>query len=201
MRLATYTLVGDGTVGLQAATFGAQLLEMGNAENVLVVASEELDWILLEAHRDWRLTLDGTNRGALLAEGAAAVLLSREGSLAQIDIEAGYSFTSRNEARVAVDSAVGRFAGSKPLDLVVTGNNETWVDEAIDAAVERHFPRHSALRVHPKASIGEPLGAGALLQIVLAVAGLKDLGKARALVPSLGWNQQAAAALVQRAAS
>src|SRR4030095_14209957 len=35
---ATYTLVADGTVGLQALKFGAQLLEIGDADHVLVVA-------------------------------------------------------------------------------------------------------------------------------------------------------------------
>ncbi|MEO6739681.1 MAG: beta-ketoacyl-[acyl-carrier-protein] synthase family protein, partial [Chthoniobacteraceae bacterium] len=82
---ATYTLVGDGTVGLQALEFGAQLIETGDADDVLVVAAEELDWVLLEAHRAWRLIpscegavpVEWTHRGTPLAEGAAAVLLSR----------------------------------------------------------------------------------------------------------------------------
>jgi hypothetical protein len=37
-----------------------------------------------------------------------------------------------------------------------------------------------------------------LLQLVLAVEGLKQLDAGRALVASLGWNQQAAAAVVER---
>jgi hypothetical protein len=195
---ATYTLVGDGTVGLQALSFGAQLLACGDADHVLVVAAEELDWILLEAHRDWRLTADGANRGALLAEGAAAVLLAKDGSFGAVEIGVGESFTSRREAARAMDSVLGPLAASGTVDLVISGANDTWVDKAIAAAIERHYPKLTRPPVLPKQSIGEALGAGALLQVVLATAGLRQLSAHRALVASLGWNQQAAAALVER---
>jgi 3-oxoacyl-(acyl-carrier-protein) synthase len=195
---ATYTLVGDGTVGLQALSFGAQLLACGDADYVLVVAAEELDWILLEAHRDWRLTADGANRGALLAEGAAAVLLAKEGSLGAVEIGAGESFTSRREAACAMDSVLAPLAARGSVDLVISGANDTWVDQAIAAAIQRHYPKLTRPPVAPKRSIGEALGAGALLQVVLATAGLRQLSAHRALVASLGWNQQAAAALVER---
>jgi hypothetical protein len=194
---ATYTLVGDGTVGLQALTFGAQLLACGDADHVLVVAAEELDWILLEAHRDWRLTADGTNRGALLAEGAAAVLISNEGKFGTVQIEAGESFASRREAPLAIDAVIAPLAVSGPVDLVVSGSNDTWTDEAINSAIQHHYPALARPPIAPKESIGEALGAGALLQVVLAAEGLRQLSTHRALVASLGWNQQAAAALVE----
>ena len=177
--------------------FGAQLLACGDADHVLVVAAEELDWILLEAHRDWRLTTDGVNRGALLAEGAAAVLLSKEGKFGAVEIGAGESFTSRREAPQAIATVIARLVPSGPIDLVVSGANETWVDKAIAAAIERHYPKLMCPAVVPKQNIGEALGAGSLLQVVLAISGLRELSAHRALVASLGWNQQAAAALVE----
>jgi hypothetical protein len=49
----------------------------------------------------------------------------------------------------------------------------------------------------PKEHLGEALGAGALLQVVMAVEGLAHAGAQRALVVALGWNQQAAAAVIE----
>lgn len=72
---ATYTLVGDNSIGLAALHFAAQLLALGECDRAIVVGCEEIDWILCEAYRDWRLDRHP------LAEGAGAVVLAREGSL------------------------------------------------------------------------------------------------------------------------
>ena len=195
---ATYTVVGDGTVGLQALSFGAQLLCCGDVDHVLVVGAEELDWILLEAHRDWRLTTDGKNPGALLAEGAAAVLLTREGGFGAVEVNDGETFFLRREAEKAMEVAVRKLAEHGDVDLVVSGGNGTWADEMIAAAVKRSFPKCEGPWIMPKRQLGEALGAGALLQVVLAVVGLEQMGGKRGLVASLGWNQQAAATMVER---
>ena len=70
---ASYTLVGDSSVGLAALKFGEQLLAAGDLDRVVVVGGEEMDWVLCEAYHDWRLTRagPGSKSGALLAEGAA----------------------------------------------------------------------------------------------------------------------------------
>ena len=52
---ASYTLVGDASVGLAAMKFAEQLLDTGDLAQVVVVGSEELDWVVCEAYRDWRL--------------------------------------------------------------------------------------------------------------------------------------------------
>ncbi len=72
---ASYTLVGDNTIGLAALHFAAQLLALGECDHAVVVGCEEIDWILCEAFRDWRLDRHP------LAEGAGAVVLAREGPL------------------------------------------------------------------------------------------------------------------------
>lgn len=194
---ATYTLVGDGTVGLQALAFGAELLAIGDADYVLVVAAEELDWILLEAHRDWRLTTDGKCPGALLAEGAAAVLLTRDQGALNVDVSAGHSFVGRKEAQSAMSDAIAEVATGKPMDLFLSGGNGTWVDGVIEAAAREKCPEVSSV-ISPKKQLGESLGSGALLQVVLAAEGLTSGESRQALVAALGWNQQAAAAVVGR---
>ena len=204
---ATYTLVGDGTVGLQALEFGAQLLAMGDADHVLVVAAEELDWILLEAHRAWRLIArdrpavphSQPPTGALLAEGAAAVLLSRDGKRATVDVAAGMSFCSREEAARALGDVLKCFADREPPSLSVDGANGTWVDKVIAGVMDAHFRPLQFSVAFPKDHFGEAPGCGALQQIVFAVAMLERFPFDCAVVPALGWNQQTAAAWVARA--
>lgn len=193
----TYTLVGDGTVSLQAAAFGAELLAMGDADHVLVVGAEELDWILLEAHCDWRLTTDGNERGALLAEGAAAVLLTRDTGSVSLELGRGCTFVSHDEAANAMRQSLAEFSRHQPVDLLLNGGNGTWVDEVIHSAAIQEFPSITSV-VTPKLHLGEALGAGALLEVVLAAESLIQGRATRALVAALGWNQQAMAAVLER---
>ena len=186
---ATYTLVGDGTVGLQALHFGAELLALGDADHVLVVAAEELDWALVQAHADWRLG------GALLAEGAAAVLLSKDAPLASVTVPQGQSFFRRSEAQPALERAFAELGPPDAVDFIFSGSNGTWADAVLTAAMRR-FPTPHRAPIFPKACFGEAIGAGALLQVVLAADALRRFRAQRAVVASVGWNQQAAAALI-----
>jgi 3-oxoacyl-(acyl-carrier-protein) synthase len=96
---ASYTLVGDDTVGLAALHFGAQLLALGQCDRAVVVGCEEIDWILCEAYHDWRLAR------APLAEGAGAIVLERTGPLV-IETSPGVPFTRRVEAADALRAAL-----------------------------------------------------------------------------------------------
>ena len=193
---ATYTLVGDGTVGLQALHFGTQLLELGDADHVLVVAAEELDWALIEAHRDWRLARPG--KGALLAEGAAAVLLGHDGRRAKIASHPGESFISRREAPAALDRVFTALKPDGVVDIFASGANGTWVDALLRSAAARHLTSPAPRELVVKEFFGEAIGAGALLQVVLATDALERQSASRALVAALGWNQQASGALITR---
>ena len=63
-----------------------------------------------------------------------------------------------------------------------------------------HKPKVVVAPVKPGRATGECLGAGALLLVVLALEELHRTDSHRALVASLGWNQQAAAAMIERSA-
>src|SRR6266550_7694560 len=52
---ATYTLVGDGAVGLAAIKMAEELMTNEALEYCLVVGTEEIDWLLCDAYRRWRL--------------------------------------------------------------------------------------------------------------------------------------------------
>lgn len=66
-----YTLIGDAGVFLHGLALAAGWLADGRVERCLVVAAEEVDWINADALRHFQ-------KSATLAEGAGAVLLTRE---------------------------------------------------------------------------------------------------------------------------
>jgi 3-oxoacyl-(acyl-carrier-protein) synthase len=186
---ASYTLVGDSSVGLAALHFGAQLLALADIDRCVVVGAEECDWILCEAYKTWRMAR------APLAEGAAAVVLSREGRW-KVRTHAGATFFHQREAQAALERVLADFATEPVADLVVSSSNQTFVDRAERAALN---PRHAETRtLFPKRQLGEAPGAGALMQPVLAAVALEKLDLGSALVPVIGFSQQASAAQLTR---
>src|SRR6266705_3940264 len=51
----TYTVVGDGAVGLLAIKMAEDLMTDGSLDYCLIVGTEEVDWLLCDAYRRWRL--------------------------------------------------------------------------------------------------------------------------------------------------
>jgi len=197
----TYTLVGDASVGLAAVHLGVQLLNSGEVDHCLIVGAEEADWVLCEAYRRWRLSSSssaveiGSNRGALIADGAAAIVLGRQGRFQLQSITSGVPFFRQSEAAASLAAALGQLRGSVPPSHVISSANGTFVDRAERAAIEAAYgPLPS---VCPKVSMGDPFGASALMQIVCAVESLRrDPTTGSVLVPVIGLNHQAAAALI-----
>jgi Beta-ketoacyl synthase, N-terminal domain len=182
---ASYTLVGDSSVGLAALHFGAQLLALGDIDHCVVVGAEECDWILCEAYQTWRMAR------APLAEGAAAVVLSREGRW-NLRTHPGATFLRQREAQGALERVLADFSTEPLPDLIVSSANQTFVDRAELAALQ---PRYGAIRtLFPKRFFGEAPGAGALMQTVLAAVALEKLELGRALIPVIGFSQQASVA-------
>src|SRR5262249_10604575 len=52
---APSTLVGDGAVGLAAIKMADELMQNEALDYCLVVGTEEIDWLLCDAYRRWRL--------------------------------------------------------------------------------------------------------------------------------------------------
>jgi len=178
---ASYTLVGDGAIGLTALHFAAELLETSDVEQVVVVGAEEGDWALCEAYHIWHLAR------APLAEGAAAVILRREGRW-QLRTHPGAPFLRQRDAGAALASVLADLRGAR-IDRVIASANGTFVDRAEIAALSKYFPDAPVLSL--KKYIGEAPGAGALMQTVAAA-----LTGERTLVTVVGFNQQAGAAIV-----
>jgi 3-oxoacyl-(acyl-carrier-protein) synthase len=205
---ASYTLVSDSTVGFSALEFAGQLLATSSdLDRVVVVGAEESDWILCEAYRDWRFSRrPGCSRGALLAEGAAAVILGREGDL-ELTPHPGDPVFRQAGAGTALGHVHSGLVPDGEVDLVIDGANGTPADRIEYQSLTERFPR--AEFYHPKLAFGETLGAGALIQIVVAALALRHgrlpgaTGKPgrkpvnSALVSALGFNHQAGGALLR----
>jgi len=179
----SYTLVGDGSIGLTALKFAEQLLETADIDRCVVAGGEELDWILCEAYRSWRLP-------AMLAEGGAAIVLGRQGRIKIGEIHEGISFSKRAGARAAIRKVHGDLAAKAGrADLVVSCANGTFIDAAEASAIAESSPGTPV--DHPKQAFGEALGAGALLQTIHGALALEKRNLGKVLVSSLGFNQQA----------
>lgn len=203
---ASYTLVNDSTVGLAALKFAEQLLAGGDLDHVVVVGSEECDWILCEAYRDWRIArAPGSRRGALLAEGAAAVVLAREGKVA-LQVHDGLPVFRQKEAAAALARIYSELLPKGEADAVIGCANGTFFDTIEQRAVAARIP-HATVYL-PKQAFGETLGASALLQTVVGALALQhgalpggpvqEKKIESVLVSALGFNQQASGAVLRR---
>jgi 3-oxoacyl-(acyl-carrier-protein) synthase len=173
----TYTLVGDGAVGLAAIKMAEELMENQPLDYCLVVGTEEIDWLLCDAYRRWRLLrvappiepYGNQNRGMILSEGAGAILLAHDG---RINIErthwGGY-FNRRAEAENLLNHILCDL-GQTEIDFVISSANGTFVDAAESRALQKLIP--NALVYTAKPALGESVGAAGLWQVILAAEAL-----------------------------
>lgn len=223
---ATYTVVGDGAVGILALKMADDLMENPNLDRCLVVGTEEVDWLLCDAYRQWRLLraeppiepFAQPPRGTILSEGAGAVLLAREGRVALERIHPGGNF-ARQRDLVRQLGEIGRsLATNGRADLLVASANGTFVDAAEQNVAARYFP--GATIYTPKPALGESVAAGGIWQVICGAQALlkqelplllgappefgltRGKGPAaapwrRAVVTTCGLNQQVAALVLR----
>jgi 3-oxoacyl-(acyl-carrier-protein) synthase len=217
----TYTVVGDGAVGLLAIKMAEDLMANEAFDYCLVVATEEVDWLLCDAYSRWRLLrsappiepFDKQRRGMILSEGAGAILLARAGPITIERAHPGGCYARRTEATEILRGILCDLNKNK-TDLVVSSANGTFIDQVELNALEHSVP--DAMVYTAKPAIGESVGASGLWQVIVAAQALRNrelppvlhadgaisvklsrsrlpLAKARrALVLSSGLNQQIA---------
>jgi 3-oxoacyl-(acyl-carrier-protein) synthase len=175
---ASYTLVGDGAVGILALKMAEDLMESETLDRCLVVGAEETDWLLCDAYRKWRLLRSAPPiepfkqppRGTILSEGAGAVLLSRNGAVQLEKIATGPNFRRQSEAADSVEKVFTELCEGE-IDLVIASANGTFIDAAERAAVLRNCP---SAKVHAmKAALGESVGASSLWQTICGAQSLR----------------------------
>jgi len=174
---ASYTLVGDGAVGILALKMAEDLMESETLDRCLVVGAEEAEWLLCDAYRKWRLLRSAPPiepfrqppRGTILSEGAGAVLLSRSGAIRLEKIVAGTNFRKQSEAGDSVEKIFAALCEGE-IDLVVASANGTFIDAAEHAAVLRNCPSAKVLAM--KSALGESVGASSLWQTICGAQAL-----------------------------
>jgi 3-oxoacyl-(acyl-carrier-protein) synthase len=218
---ATYTLVGDGAVGLTAVKMAEDLMANEVLDHCLVVGTEEIDWLLCDAYRRWRLLrssppiepFSAQQRGMILSEGAGAILLAREGPFTIECAHPGGCFSKRAEAGDILKQILNDLSETQ-IDFVISSANGTFVDQAECEAIGQIVP--DAVVYTSKPALGESVGAAAVWQVILAAQALRSAelppvlhansavtmrlshsrtsmpGARRAIVLSCGVNQQAA---------
>src|SRR5205809_289903 len=218
---ATYTLVGDGAVGLAAIKMAEDLMANETLDYCLVVGTEEIDWLLCDAYRRWRLLrssppiepFNEQQRGMILSEGAGAILLAREGPFTIECAHPGGCFSKRTEAGDILKQILSDLSETQ-IDVVISGANGTFVDQAESEALGQIVP--DALVYTGKPELGERVGDEEVWQVILAAQALRSAelppvlhahsavtmrlshsrtsmpGARRAIVLSCGVNQQAA---------
>ena len=174
---ATYTLVGDGAVGVAAITMAEALMANETLDYCLVVGTEEIDWLLCDAYRRWRLLrlvppiepFSEQNRGTILGEGAGAIVLAPDGFVTIERAHPGGYFSRRGEAEKILKRILCDLAETE-IDFVVSSANGTFVDQAESQALQEIIP--NTLVYTGKPALGESVGAAGLWQIVLAAQAL-----------------------------
>ncbi len=223
---ASYTLVGDGAVGLLALKMAEDLMQNEALDRCLVVGAEEADWLLCDAFHRWRLLRDvapvevfsAHPRGLVISEGAGALVIDRDGPTAITQIDSGGNFSRQREAAGRVSETFSRLGAA---DLVIASANGTFVDHAEGIAISSHLP--GAKVYAPKSALGEAVGAGGLWQVICGAQALRtrqlppiphltssselnlsdhaqhDLAVERVLVSTCGLSQQVAGLTLARA--
>jgi 3-oxoacyl-(acyl-carrier-protein) synthase len=218
----TYTVVGDGAVGLLAIKMAEDVMTDESLDYCLVVGTEEVDWLLCDAYRRWRLLRSAPpiepfgkqKRGMILSEGAGAILLARDGPITIERAHPGGSYRKRKGADEIVLQML-RDLGQTEIDFVISSANGTFIDQAEQKALEQVLP--DAIAYTAKPALGESVGASGLWQVIVGTQGLRHgelppvlhadsnislrlsrsrmsvTGARRAIVLSSGVNQQVAA--------
>lgn len=184
------TLVGDGAEYFTGIELATEWLMRGDCDGCLVVASEEVDWLSAEAMGFYA-------KGLVASEGAAAVLLERDGSgpvLMSVPDPVSYAGTPD---RVKALARVWGETGASDDGRTLLADSRTGVGR-YDAAENEVFAGWSGPQVSVRKVLGEALGAAAGLQVVAAVEMIRRRKVEGALATTVGGNEQVAGCWLAR---
>lgn len=175
---ASYTLVGDGAVGLAAVRMAEELLYNDELDYCLVVGAEEADWLLCDAYRKWRLIRSAPPiepfheppKGTILSEGAGAILLGRNGSIKVEKTHPGSFYATRRDADEILRKVLEELGASRGT-AVISSANGTFIDLAEAHSISEVLS--GATVYTPKPALGEGVGASSTWQIIIGAQALR----------------------------
>lgn len=192
------TLVGDSSQFLRGMDLGAQWLEDGEVDAVLVVAAEELDWLTDEA-------LLFFDRDGVTAEGAAAVVMEKDhGSkfkgqpeVALLGLTEAWTYGTGlglTEAAARMQKEVAAlFTGDESQVLLFNGLGAAPRADAAEHAAWKDW-RGKELRIRPV--VGEAYGCIAGWQTVAACESIARGVTSQAVISAVGLTEQAVGAVL-----
>jgi 3-oxoacyl-(acyl-carrier-protein) synthase len=174
----TYTVVGDGAVGLLAIKMAEDVMTDESLDYCLVVGTEEVDWLLCDAYWRWRLLrsappiepFNKQKRGMILSEGAGAILLARDGPIVIEHAHPGGNYIKREGAQDILTRMLRDLAQTE-IDFVISSANGTFIDQVEQEALKQVVPNAFAYTAKP--ALGESVGASGLWQVILGAQGLR----------------------------
>ncbi|MDT3399848.1 beta-ketoacyl synthase N-terminal-like domain-containing protein [Streptomyces sp. B1866] len=193
----TYTFSGACSASLYALAMGADMVEGGMADTVVVAGVDTLtesmhgllDRVNSEPPRQVR-PFDRARRGVLMGDGAAAVVLRREepgaagsalGRLRSVGVncDARHVTAPDPQGIAAAMRDAQRRAGVKPcdIDLVLLHGTGTLLNDGAEAAaLGRVFGRHvrGPLMTALKSMTGHTSGGSGLLSLIVALRALSS---------------------------
>jgi len=175
---ATYTIVGDGAVGLLAMRMAEDVMKNEELDYCLVVGAEEVDWLLCDAYREWRLLRSAPpmepfrdrTGGMILSQGAGAIWLARAGAIRFAPTHPGGDYSKRSAAAEALKLILTELA-TGDTDLIVCSASGTFVDQAEAQAISQRRVDATIYTVKP--ALGESVGASGLWQVIVAAQALR----------------------------
>lgn len=180
-----YTLVGDNASFLQGLALAAGWLLQGQADGCLVVAAEEMDWMVADAVQLFaRRTVQGAGAGALYlrADGTGATAAEL------VCVTDAFCFTSTARRAAAARAMRAQLPPFNPAELLCLGTLGQPDADAAELAAWRDWTHN---RLAPKQVFGEAFTAAAAWQCVAACDALQRRQFPAANVSVVGVNQQA----------
>ncbi|MDP9253344.1 MAG: hypothetical protein M3O66_00135 [Verrucomicrobiota bacterium] len=168
---ASYTLVGDGAVGLLAVKMAEELMQNEAIDYCLVVGAEEVDWLLCDAYRKWRLLRSAPPiepfheppKGMILSEGAGAIVVGRTGAIQIEKVAAGENYPQQKDV-AEILSRIFSELGSGEAGVFIGSANGTFIDLAEQNAARQVLPWSLIYTIKP--ALGESVGASAIWQVI-----------------------------------
>ncbi len=183
----TSTIVGDATAGIHAIAMAEDLLQSGECSHCLVVAAQEIDWIVAEAYSMWGIP--GADP-VVFGEGAAAVLLGSGGRW-QIDTRLGKNYTTLKRGAEVLAETLAPLNGPTTIVGSMSGSK---FDRAERSAIRESLGQTHG--IHPRTVLGEAFATSTIGQVIVAAECSGADSPDAVAVPVLGWNGQCAAASV-----
>lgn len=180
-----YTLVGDDGTFLQGLALAADWLLQDQADGVVVIGAEEMDWIAADAMRPF-------HRSTIRSAGAGAIYLRREQSAtAGAELAAvtdSFLFTQDQKRTEAARRMRAQLPAPAPGELLCASAPNLALPNSAENLAWRDW---TGTRLAPKPILGEAFLASAAWQCVAACASLAQRRFSAANVSVVGTNQQA----------